>query len=286
MKTPIRRSTTILFIAVIIYSSSAISLPFVNNSTLYSTLLKARTRATGTNGVSPGLSFDICFNTDDCSPEYLCIKVKNGTEHLCQSSSDCVCRYILIRECESCEDCLFPDRETCYVSNPNDRPGRCISLNRMYQHPDSFLEIGDCGLFVKPTDTPVPSMGFGITPIPSSNIEEVSSDSCIDASVLNKFGMRKVFGNDRRASVLCDFNGSCATHNHMVDWNGKTMSMKSYCQHFSTCDKRVIFVNSPRFQRAFRVQSKTIGLLYTAFAARYGSRFEEYILSTVLRLGI
>lgn len=110
---------------------------------------------------------------------------------------------------------------------------------------------------------------------------------CIDAAALSHFSPDNlVFSSHRRAAVLCDSHGSCATPGHMVHYQGSAMMMRSYCEQVGSCMRSVRWVNSPKFQRALRVDSRTDGLSFLAFAARYESKAEEHVLRTLVRLGM
>lgn len=125
-----------------------------------------------------------------------------------------------------------------------------------------------------------------ITPTvrPEEERPEATEDpACVDARALE--GMDLVFEKHMMKEVLCDAMGSCATGGHMVVWEGVAMMMRSYCESVG-CVKRVLEVNSPRRLSGLRVDSKTAGLKYTAFAARWATRIEEAALSVAVRAGI
>lgn len=111
---------------------------------------------------------------------------------------------------------------------------------------------------------------------------------CVDAELLGEFSMKElVFEEHAHGSVLCDKNGSCATDGHMVTWNGYGMMMRSYCDMIeSGCDRRIMKVNSPRYKKGLRVSSRTEGLEFTAFAAKYATRVEEFGLNALVRVGM
>lgn len=94
-----------------------------------------------------------------------------------------------------------------------------------------------------------------------------------------------VYRNHQWTTVLCDANESCATPGHVVKFNGKNMMMKTFCTIVS-CGKKEMHVNSPRYSRAVFINSKTEGLQYTVFAARYESRLEEAVISAAVRMGM
>lgn len=126
---------------------------------------------------------------------------------------------------------------------------------------------------------PSPVIG-GETPAPSE------PPICVDARALAHMKPEElVFERHNLAKVLCDGNDSCATPGHMVDFKGRVMMMRTYCE-MVPCEQRKVHVNSPKFRRRLRVKSRTDGLHYTAFAARFATRGEEMALSTLSRIGL
>lgn len=63
------------------------------------------------------------------------------------------------------------------------------------------------------------------------------------------------------------------------------MMMKTYCEGLN-CITRRMLVNSVTYKRAKRIQTKTAGVEFAAFAAKYGTRIEEEILAIAVRLGL
>jgi len=61
--------------------------------------------------------------------------------------------------------------------------------------------------------------------------------------------------------------------------------MSKYCEMVA-CEDKVMQVNSPRYSKGMRVQSKTDGLQYTVFAARYGTRAEQAVMAAAVRVGL
>lgn len=143
----------------------------------------------------------------------------------------------------------------------------------------------------RPSDSPnpnPPSNPFDPSTSNTANPDEEPSDVCIDAGALSHLPPRALlFASHRQARVLCDARGSCATAGHMVQFHGEVMMMRSYCAREAVqCTWHITVVNSPRFASRLRIGSKTTGLLYTVFAARYESRTEERFLSTLVHLGL
>lgn len=135
---------------------------------------------------------------------------------------------------------------------------------------------------------PSPLLDTSTDSAPNINGERNTEDSCIDARAMEHLPhSQRVFAEHRLAAVFCDSEGSCATPGHMVVFRSRPMSMRQYCQAVGgTCTRRVMHVNSPRLTRALRIKSSTPQLEFTAFAAKYGSRFEENALRFLIHLGL
>lgn len=111
-------------------------------------------------------------------------------------------------------------------------------------------------------------------------------DGCVDARALAHLGAGElVYGSHVKARVLCDATGSCATPGHVVVFKGETMMMRRYCEKVG-CENDVIDVNSPTYRKALRVASRTGGLEYTTFSARYESSIEESVIRLAVRAGL
>lgn len=118
---------------------------------------------------------------------------------------------------------------------------------------------------------------------------EEASDVCIDKQLLEHLSSEEmVFDTHRNGKVLCDNNSSCATPGHIVEWNGKAMMMSNYCNLFVNggCIGKNMLVNSPRYKKALKVNTYTKGLTFTVFAARYETKTEEKLLTTMVRIGL
>lgn len=123
-------------------------------------------------------------------------------------------------------------------------------------------------------------------PSPEKGQNVVRGGVCIDARLLRHLGSEGVvFEEDVLAEVLCDTLGSCATRGHVVVVRGRAMMMKRYCAGVS-CVRRILRVNSPRWRTGIRVESRTQGLVFTAFAARFETEVEEMILKGLVRIGL
>ena len=110
--------------------------------------------------------------------------------------------------------------------------------------------------------------------------------TCIDAAALQHLQDHElVYSRHVSSRVLCDAFGNCATQGHIVRYAGKAMMMKNYCR-IVECDERIIKIHIPRCSVGMRVPSKTDGLEYTPFAARYESVAEEAAIAAAIRTGL
>lgn len=117
--------------------------------------------------------------------------------------------------------------------------------------------------------------------------EDVTRNVCIDATALSHLHPNElIYPTHRRAAVLCDTAGSCATPGHLVVWDEIPMLMRSYCAHHATCSRHIIQVNSPRVRLNLRVKSKTTGLSNTALAAKFETSTEERLLQMLVHIGL
>lgn len=125
-------------------------------------------------------------------------------------------------------------------------------------------------------------------PSASGDVESEGDGVCVDAALLAQVPQKdRVFSTDRRASVLCDASGTCATSGHMVVWKNKPVSMMQYCSMLSTpCTAQVRWVNSPRYSRGLRLPSRTNGLQLTPLAAKWNTKGERFVLSLAVRMGL
>lgn len=109
--------------------------------------------------------------------------------------------------------------------------------------------------------------------------------ACIDAEMLEHLEDKElVFAEHKRKKVLCDLKGSCATPGHVVIWNGKVVMMRTYCRDVQ-CVWKAMLVNSPKYRIGLSVPSRTEGLAFTAFAARFETMAEERFFSAAVRIG-
>lgn len=243
---------------------------------LLAALLSCSLGAPFTISAREGLTLDACESDDDCLGKRRC------RLDVCTPNS--------IPSCETSQDC--GSGEICVFHIFNEQDGLiCVSEGAAAS---LGLDEGPGGPIVEPQVSPSPEDG-DLEPIPSSEFSDAGENEspspspeevCIDASALEHLDEKElVFKTHPTARVLCDASGSCATKGHMVTWNGKAMMMRTYCTIVG-CEQRTMKVNSPRYTRGLRVTSKTDGLHFTAFAARYESRAEEGVLNAAVRMGL
>lgn len=177
--------------------------------------------------------------------------------------------------CTSGDDCSKGD-ECTFPGNLSKCEGRnlCICLPKGAVldicQDDKDCKSNNCRLnFCVPSDT-------------------TNAGVCIGAHLLTSFHKTQlVFDSHQKANVLCDQFGSCATPGHIVHWKGEAMMMRTYCKRVDDgCNKQVMLVNSPRYERKLRVDSLSPHLSFTAFAARFESVGEELLLRSAVRMGL
>lgn len=121
----------------------------------------------------------------------------------------------------------------------------------------------------------------------STNDESITtppSSVCIAADMLSHLPFDSlVFSTHRRAAVLCDTFGSCATPGHIVVHDGRAMTMRQYCET-AGCKRTVKLVNSPRIGKGVktRVGSRSPQMEFTALAARFDTFVERWALRMVV----
>lgn len=212
--------------------------------------------------VRAGLTGDSCKKAEDCEGDRVCRPANKLQAETCEDADDCCCHLKDVKNCKKNSDC--DDGELCVTNNSNSDDPFCYSSDAVKKN-DDLRAISD------------PS-----NPRASPDADNV----CIAVHSLRHLERHElVYENDRMASVMCDASGSCATPGHIVLYRGQTMMMASYCAAVK-CDKRVMKVNSPRYTRALRIPSKSEGLEFTAFAARYETPTEEKVLAAAVRVGL
>lgn len=196
------------------------------------------------------------------------------TGDVCKVDSDCFGN----RDCYCGENSCFcrPDGGIMKCSGPSDCPAGEVCL------------LFDNGSKNCLSQAFADSSGW---PIVSGNDPGVGDGTCVATLHLDEQGVKKedrVFAKDYYSWVLCDASGSCATSGHMVAWNGQMMMMKTYCEVGAAagCERKVMSVNSMKYKRRGRVESKTDGLQFGVFAAKWATSTEEVVLRGLMRMGL
>lgn len=255
---------------------------------------------------SPGsrLLGEPCTDGADCTSQ-LC-------RHVTENATECVgrpgCRCVPASATASCEqDSDCQSGELCTVVYDQVRylvPPFCFSAALVRARPDIYVELASADVAppasptpaftrlppsASPSDSLPPSVSSSPS-LPPSSTDSISlgdENVCIHAAALSHLPSDSlVYPTHRRATVLCDADGSCATPGHLVIYNHSPMLMRNYCACCAICSRRVAFVNSPRMRVALRVRSQTRGLLYTALAARFETVAEERLLRALVRVGL
>lgn len=220
------------------------------------------------------LAGEPCFTNVDCRSGATCKHVMEEFA-ACEGRRGCVCNDP--SECHKNSDCA--PGEMCYIKTDASLSilPTCLS--------ESVVQASTWKYnLVEPEET------SEATPTSDDN-ESEDDEVCIDADALLHVPVSElVYGrHGRRATVLCNSDGSCATPGHLVEWQGSNMLMRTYCARWAPngCVRKVMRVNSPvmRWNKRIRVPSKTGGLHYSAFAARFGTNVEEILLRAIVRVG-
>ncbi|KAI0567359.1 hypothetical protein FGB62_3g363 [Gracilaria domingensis] len=217
--------------------------------------------------------------------------VCDGRQQAC-TVGDRVCYCYQLQQCNCSLDC--DDDEVCTST----LFGR-ICLSPLLTDKDAVLQTIGC-----PSDTSgataedpilivnlvapenLDAEGAGASSEVAAEEQDAEDEVCVDAQALSHLPVHElVYKTHRTAYVLCDAQQSCATPGHVVVFNGRAMMMKTYCE-FMSCENRIMQVNSPRLKPSVRIPSKTDGLQFTAFAARYQTRVEELALTTIVHVGL
>lgn len=238
---------------------------------------------------SAGLSWDPCRSQTDCvSTE----SAKRVCYHLTENWRACVNRsacYCVPQTPLSCNSSIYcAEGEACAIikDSLSIKP-LCVSSYVLVRNDENLFEeygaepspTAEIEETLEPAVVPTP-----MSPSPSKKAEE---EVCIDMSHLGHLPLSNlVYRRPRRATVLCDEYGSCATKGHIVIWNGRSMMMRTYCSEFAKCETRIRMVNSPRMELGLRIQSHTKGMQFSALAARFESVTEERILVGMIAIGL
>lgn len=197
---------------------------------------------------------DACESDDQCACPRNCYA--NGTE--CISGTTCECLSDEAISCKSSADCATD--------------WRCISYNTSRTVTECFR----CSN--KPRQLPPDARTLD-----SGNCVCIAVDSLPRAY---RTAGALVFREHRRAAVLCDHAGNCATPGHVVVHASRPMSMAAYCARLRVpCTRSVKLVNSPRMKLGLRIPSRSSSLQFTAFAAARTTRIEQSFLNLLVALG-
>ena len=220
------------------------------------------------------LTYDSCTVSAECLTNRQCVAFSSF--RTCTSDeTDCICFPASSSQCSSAADCPT-EGESCIDVPVNET---IAIAGKKYCGSVAVAENLDWPVVTAVEPTLLPSSELS----PSS---EPSPAPCIAVHSLEGFGMEELrYAQHRRAGVLCDDERNCATPGHMVVFKGKGMMMMKYCE-IVQCHKRVMNVNSPRWQRQLRIASSKDDLQFTAFAAKYVTRTEERFLSSLLHVGL
>lgn len=215
-------------------------------------------------------NFEKCSNNSDCKGSRECVQAdhpvfdppflscnRSEGKHECH----CVARSNI--SCKRSRDCLDGDR--CFFARKNSsKEMKCVSC-------EGSVPLEGAGFILEAVDN-----GDG------------RCATCIGANMLTAFKKGELlYERNRRAQVLCDSYGSCATEGHIVVFRGIPMMMSSYCVLPEvSCSRREMMVNSPRLQVGLRVMSRSNDLEFTAFSAQYGTVLEESFLRSLIRVGL
>lgn len=247
------------------------------------------------------LGFEDCTTTEQCGEDRACVNIRSDNITLCPNDageSTCQCLPLqltsdecpggaseCLKTCKKSGDCDV-ERAVCApvgVFESNNTVSRSACAQQCFGN-DQCDEDELCSIL--PGDDLV-NYRFCASEEQVNEREDLEEYVCVDARTLEHLPrMELVYEEHRKARVLCDGQGACATPGHVVRFHGKAMMMKSYCAEVGDCVKRVMLVNSPRYRRALRVQTRTEGLDFTAFAARFETRAEEQVLATAVHMGL
>lgn len=218
-------------------------------------------------------SGDECSISNDCSNSCASVDSYGSLDNCSYLDDDCFCVQSRDNTCNSSSSCYFG--EACVKYDENSTHSYCMSCKGIDRANlrDMGISYVDEDHFCEYFDVDVP---------------ETDNDICLSMNHITHLTRDElVFPAHRRAFVLCDRNGSCATPGHMVAFEGRYMMMKTYCMRNrnAKCVRRVTLVNSPRMRRRLRIASNSKGLEFTTLAAKYGTSGEEMCLAFILKVG-
>lgn len=218
----------------------------------------------------------LCQCSDNCRDGEVCIRLRG--DNICVSPTVAkLSQWMEEVPCNNATGGPIIDVPLPETPDPEAVPTASLTPSSSLSATASASPAGGGGLMEVTT---TPGSDDGGAPAPAED------PVCVDATALRHLPREElVFENHAFAKVLCDQQGSCATSGHIVSFHGQIMMMQTYCDVVG-CEKQVMEVNSPRRRRRLRVPSKTNGLEYTAFAARFSTRTEEVLLKGLIRLGM
>lgn len=197
-----------------------------------------------------------CRDDGNCAEPRVCLNER--LEACPAKGADCKClfRDEQPKSCNNTTNCPFGD--LCYAGG-DEKSGRCYSCKFRKDQERNDMEVrGDAECACVAVDA--------LAHLPHDGL---------------------VFRAHRRASVLCDAYGSCATPGHIVVYRDAPMSMATYCAREDvSCRRRVKLVNSPRMKRGVRISSFSAHLQFTALAAAGQTQLEETFLTLAVSLGL
>ena len=220
-----------------------------------------------------GTTTEMCKSPAECLGDRICAD-RDGQE--CSGGKMCICVAPsgFVR-CSSSSDCLT-NGEVCAQLHES---RECISQE--VANDQGFEVVDD-----RPSEDEQTVSGSDDVVSTNSGVNNETGEACIDARALGHFPLnRLVFRTHAVSRVLCDTNDSCATRGHVVIFRGRAMRMRIYCKLVG-CRQAMMEVNSPHFNRGMLIESKTKGLEYTGFAARYDTQAEESVIRMAIRLGL
>lgn len=238
------------------------------------------------------LTLEPCLQNADCIAPRLCLLVDatyQGSE--CGLViGPCWCEPPIFKDCDNDGEC--ENSEVCRAFTVfNNAGGVCVSF-RLNDDDSSLVPVNEDGKQdgtvqdpkdVKGADVDREGLNESGEPAPPNTAE---SEVCIAVKHLQHLSVTgRVYSKDRKAWVLCDNWGNCATPGHVVWWKGRGMMMKRYCEQVGGCERNVEWVNSPRGW-GVRVASNREGLQFSSLAARWVTPLEESVLAGLVRLGL
>lgn len=273
----------------------------------------SQSRRSSIQSSSRQYNFDRCEDDSECAGDRRCFAITDDLElERCPPGAPCICanENVNPNSCSLDSDCE-PDKEVC-TERVRDTTGATIAVNVCVSKNPSDESGGDAGGAGADGADDDDSGDDGEDDDDGGDDGEDDDDDdddggddgedddddgddgdnnngednvCIAIQSLKHLPPPElVFEQHRRAIVLCDEAGSCATPGHMVRYKGRGMMMRSFCDIVGGCVRKRMMVNSPKYRRGMAIPSRSDGMEFTAFAARHATMAEEAILSFAMRL--